>query len=248
MRVNTSIPEAVANKDEEGRAGSPRTKVSYHFQGLQLEDRVPAGGEISQLKFHTSKPHHTSTSTEDEEEEQLIRKRVKMLKETTNFKPASPTPNNKTLEIPETPDIHNPPQPRNAFIITIPSERPIDPTIAEKASKVVLHNDIDPVVFTSGGSPLSKIKSSGLSRSYPSINRLADSKSRRKRAGTPPLDEESGVVDPERAALTWHDDEITGRAFSLPPSPPNPTLLLQNQTNPERKQMTPPTPTTTAKA
>jgi len=91
----------------------------------------------------------------------------------------------------------------------------------------------------------------GLRRSYPSINRLADSKSRRKRTGTPPLvgaktnansakraptdgdpaaytasafciaeegeededgdddDDEVAIVDPVRAALTWHDDEIT---------------------------------------
>ncbi|KAI1385507.1 uncharacterized protein F4822DRAFT_345922 [Hypoxylon trugodes] len=61
-----------------------------------------------------------------------------------------------------------------------------------------------------------------LQKSYPSINRLSDSKSRsRKRAGTPPLakrnnksteptpDEEPIVIDPIRAALTWHEDEIT---------------------------------------
>ncbi|KAK8002658.1 U3 small nucleolar RNA-associated protein 25 [Apiospora arundinis] len=68
-----------------------------------------------------------------------------------------------------------------------------------------------------------KYGSSGqLKRSYPSINRLADSKSRsRRRAGTPPLsllrrkavetsiEEEPTVVDPVRAALTWHEDEIT---------------------------------------
>ena len=63
----------------------------------------------------------------------------------------------------------------------------------------------------------------GLHRSYPSINRLSDSKSRvKKRSGSPPLrlkktprrdqndeDEEMEIVDPVRAALTWHEDEIT---------------------------------------
>jgi hypothetical protein len=65
-----------------------------------------------------------------------------------------------------------------------------------------------------------------LQKSYPSINRLADTKSRcRKRMGTPPLfskqkamaqsveeeDEEEApvIVDPVRAALTWREDEIT---------------------------------------
>ncbi|KAI0886744.1 uncharacterized protein GGS22DRAFT_158588 [Annulohypoxylon maeteangense] len=62
--------------------------------------------------------------------------------------------------------------------------------------------------------------SSRLRKSYPSINRLSDSKSRsRKRAGTPPLtkrkttdasiEEEPVIVDPVRASLTWHEDEIT---------------------------------------
>ena len=68
-----------------------------------------------------------------------------------------------------------------------------------------------------------------LQKSYPSINRLSESKSRgRRRAGTPPLrlrkgpvrnvaddadeddeDEEMEIVEPIRAALTWHEHEIT---------------------------------------
>ncbi|KAH7322814.1 hypothetical protein B0I35DRAFT_188559 [Stachybotrys elegans] len=71
--------------------------------------------------------------------------------------------------------------------------------------------------------------SGALNRSYPSINRLSNSKSRvRKRSGTPPLrfkrspvpnekygddesttDEEIEIIDPLRASLTWHEDEIT---------------------------------------
>jgi hypothetical protein len=61
-----------------------------------------------------------------------------------------------------------------------------------------------------------------LQRAYPSINRLSESKSRRKRAGTPPLvgaktkgdartkgDPDAEIVEPIRASLTWHEDEIT---------------------------------------
>ncbi|KAL7951422.1 hypothetical protein V8C42DRAFT_304060 [Trichoderma barbatum] len=62
-----------------------------------------------------------------------------------------------------------------------------------------------------------------LQHTYPSINRLSESQSRKKRAGTPPLrfkkghpheglsdaDDEAEVVDPLRASLTWHEDEIT---------------------------------------
>ncbi|KAI1087175.1 hypothetical protein F5B19DRAFT_88119 [Rostrohypoxylon terebratum] len=67
------------------------------------------------------------------------------------------------------------------------------------------------------------MKNDGLGRlqkSYPSINRLSESKSRnRKRAGTPPLvkrkttepsaEEGPVIIDPIRASLTWHEDEIT---------------------------------------
>ncbi|KAH6983139.1 hypothetical protein BKA56DRAFT_483942 [Ilyonectria sp. MPI-CAGE-AT-0026] len=63
----------------------------------------------------------------------------------------------------------------------------------------------------------------GLNRSYPSINRLADSQSRVKKRTSSPLrfkktskrpdddddDAEIEIVDPVRAALTWHEDEIT---------------------------------------
>jgi hypothetical protein len=69
-----------------------------------------------------------------------------------------------------------------------------------------------------------------LHRAYPSINRLSESKSRgRKGVGTPPPshrkkgasaasaarddiaedEDDDGIVEPMRAALTWHDDEIT---------------------------------------
>ena len=86
----------------------------------------------------------------------------------------------------------------------------------EYAPPAPLQDTIDPAVV--------KVARSGasgrLQKSYPSINRLQDSKSRsRKRAGTPPVtkrkmaehkvEEEPEVIDPIRAALTWHEDEIT---------------------------------------
>jgi hypothetical protein len=58
----------------------------------------------------------------------------------------------------------------------------------------------------------------GLQRAFPFINRLSESKSTgRKRVGTPPpshkgsngQEEDYEIVEPIRAALTWHDDEIT---------------------------------------
>ncbi|KAI1333309.1 hypothetical protein F5Y16DRAFT_9590 [Xylariaceae sp. FL0255] len=75
-------------------------------------------------------------------------------------------------------------------------------------------------------SPAKNTRLGYLQKSYPSINRLSDSKSRsRKRVGTPPPsskrkntgqssgadreEEEPVIVDPVRAALTWREDEIT---------------------------------------
>ncbi|KAH7250044.1 uncharacterized protein BKA55DRAFT_512526 [Fusarium redolens] len=69
-----------------------------------------------------------------------------------------------------------------------------------------------------------KANHGSLHHAYPSINRLSESKSRvKKRTGSPPLrmkrpsrrpfedpdEEEVQIVDPVRAALTWHEDEIT---------------------------------------
>ncbi|KAI6083411.1 hypothetical protein F4821DRAFT_244803 [Hypoxylon rubiginosum] len=82
--------------------------------------------------------------------------------------------------------------------------------------RFMMQTDVDPTI-------LRTMKSGGsgrLQKSYPSINRLSDSKSRsRRRAGTPPMskrraaelpgDDEPIITDPIRAALTWHEDEIT---------------------------------------
>jgi hypothetical protein len=156
---------------------------------MRLED----GGAVSKLDFQRS-----SAPLEDEtQEDSMARKRVKVLADERL---------EMTLgkEIPEIP---------LSFKVA---------TVADNAGNTILRNTTDPVIFKGsiGGKP-----KAGLARAYPSINRLADSKSRapRKRMGTPPLvgsgeasleaeidEAERRVVDPERAALTWHDDEITG--------------------------------------
>ncbi|CEI69575.1 hypothetical protein FVEN_g7091 [Fusarium venenatum] len=71
---------------------------------------------------------------------------------------------------------------------------------------------------------LQKQTAGSLQHAYPSINRLPESKSRiKKRTASPPLrikrpsrrplddsdEDEVQIVDPVRAALTWHEDEIT---------------------------------------
>jgi hypothetical protein len=89
-----------------------------------------------------------------------------------------------------------------------------NPVQAEDSGEIKLDTAVDPSMIGVARS----LSVGGLKKSYPSINRLADSKSRgRKRAGTPPRrkvsevaeETETVVVDPVRAALTWHEDEIT---------------------------------------
>ncbi|KUJ10811.1 uncharacterized protein LY89DRAFT_689415 [Mollisia scopiformis] len=208
MRLNTNIPGVVRTEEDSGQ-GSPRTKVAYNFQGLHLED----GGAVG--RFELDGPRKSSLLPRDEydeedphREEEVLRKRVKVLKQRKIT----------TMEIPETPQVNT--ERENKFSIFIGPERTVDPIIGEKARAVVLSNEVDPMIFR--GSPVAKSKTSGLGNAYPSINRLADSKSRapKKRTGTPPLSgsadaimegvEPGRIVDPDRAALTWHDDEITG--------------------------------------
>lgn len=213
MRLNTDIPGTVVITSAEADAtGSPRTKVAYNFQGLQLED----GGTVSKLDLQRSNAPVLKPKEESAMEESAVRKRMKVF---GGQEKSGRTISGGSREIPETPD-------KRAFSIVFGPERRVDPIVAEKARGVVLHNEVDPVIFK--GTAVGEVKDagSGLGRAYPSINRLSDSQSRasakpKKRSGTPPLfgtaeasletdDGERRVVDEERAALTWHDEEITG--------------------------------------
>ncbi|RDW77289.1 hypothetical protein BP6252_05342 [Coleophoma cylindrospora] len=194
MRLSTNIPGAFVSVDDAPH-GSPRTKVAYNFQGLRLD----GGDEIS--KFDLRKEYDTNERMDFQRDDAAIRKRMKLL---------NGGEQEQEKEIPETP---------RAFTISIGRERTVDPIIPEKANQIVLHNDLDPVIFKGSAH---RVERAALPRTYPSVNRLAESSSRippKKRMGTPPLfgaadaslaPEASTIVDPDRAALTWHDDEITG--------------------------------------
>lgn len=212
MQLSTDIPGAIlimdTDDDDEKLTESPRTKVAYHFQGLQLEE----GSAVSKLDL--SKGNAPALQPRDESflEESAIRKRVRVL----GGKSSSPM--SPEREIPETPA-------SKGFQVVIGAERVVDPMVAEKAGQVVLHNEIDPAIFK--GATMGKMKAvKGLGRGYPSMNRLSDAKSRgpKKRMGSPPPlfgladaslevqaeEEEGDIAQPDRAALTWHDHEITG--------------------------------------
>ncbi len=91
------------------------------------------------------------------------------------------------------------------------------PIQVNESGHLALQTAVDPTLVR-----ISKSGGNGrLQKSYPSINRLQDSKSRsRRRAGTPPVsskrktaepkvENEPEVIDPIRAALTWQENEIT---------------------------------------
>ncbi|KAI2631281.1 hypothetical protein GGS21DRAFT_491910 [Xylaria nigripes] len=101
---------------------------------------------------------------------------------------------------------------------------------AKKTAKPKTSNPERPATTTSdnlcAAAVLETSASNHLQKTYPLVNRQVDSKPRaRSRAGTPPFsskwkgkaksikggqqDEGPVIVDPERAALTWQEDEIT---------------------------------------
>jgi hypothetical protein len=178
--------------DEDAASGSPRTRVAYRFQGLDLESVA-----ITKLDLRSSSQAGSAV-----EEDDPLRKRPKILE-------------GESAEIPETPE---------GLEGSFGSDGIEEPSQNFQGS-LQRNDEPGPVVFKGLGDH-TRSSSSKLSRSYPSINRLADSKSRgRKRLSSPPLsstmdasllDTEDMVVDPDRAALTWHEDEITGHDPSDP--------------------------------
>lgn len=178
--------------DEDAASGSPRTRVAYRFQGLDLESVA-----ITKLDLRSSSQAGSAV-----EEDDPLRKRPKILE-------------GESAEIPETPQ---------GLEGSFGSDGIEEPSQNFQGS-LQRNDEPGPVVFKGLGDH-TRSSSSKLSRSYPSINRLADSKSRgRKRLSSPPLsstmdasllDTEDMVVDPDRAALTWHEDEITGHDPSDP--------------------------------
>jgi hypothetical protein len=194
-RSSTKVSPSPIEDEDEG-CGSPRTNVAHQFQGLEIQ-----AGSISKLDLQSSFGNDGAPA-----EGNATRKRQKIFDL------------EEEIEIPETPEVG-----RATF-----NPDPVgEPVGLGFMNSFQIDNALKPVAFK-GLSAHSKSSAARLQRAYPSINRLADSKSRaRKRVGTPPrppsnitdatlVDIEDTIVDPDRAALTWHDDEITGHDPSDP--------------------------------
>ncbi|KAI1344492.1 hypothetical protein F5Y15DRAFT_113251 [Xylariaceae sp. FL0016] len=211
-----SLPPTRHTNDvvEDGNS-SPRTKVAHQLGDLALEGHQSGGGVVAPesgrhrqvndapIKFTPNSPEYVfdfdggrKSATEDmqldEEDDSTARKRPKFpLAQESDKEPN----NGKEFET---------------------STNEAGPVGINESGHPTFHAAVDPVVVKT-----SKATETGrLQKSYPSINRLADSKSRgRSRSRTPPITsrrkripgdwEDAPIVDPIRAALTWHEDEIT---------------------------------------
>ncbi|KAI1469298.1 uncharacterized protein F4812DRAFT_324874 [Daldinia caldariorum] len=219
--------ETSRNDDPEDGNSSPRSKVAQKFQELALgsgggvirNDRVDGsvlkgtrtetGSDEASPQFAIDSPRFSpeltifdfdggikgSTSIEDmqlDDDDTASRKRIKLANLTEH-------PNASKVG------------PEGEAYVTDPN-----PPGPPHSPRFTLQTAVDPAILRTA-----KTEGSGrLQKSYPSINRLSESKSRvRKRSGTPPLakrktteasaEEEHTIIDPVRAALTWHEDEIT---------------------------------------
>ncbi|KAI1803075.1 hypothetical protein F4811DRAFT_554207 [Daldinia bambusicola] len=219
--------ETSRSDDPEDGNSSPRSKVAQKFQELALgsgggviyNDRVDGsvfmgtrmetGSDEASPQFAIDSPRFSpelpffdfdggvqgGTSMEDmqlDDDDPASRKRVKLAGLTEHPNASEVGPEGKA-------DVTDP--------------NPPGPT---HSPRFTLQTAVDPAILRTA-----KTEGSGrLQKSYPSINRLSESKSRiRKRSGTPPLakrktteapaEEEPAIIDPVRAALTWHEDEIT---------------------------------------
>lgn len=218
---------------------SPRTKVAHRFRGLALADSgggaAAADGRVHDTE---SDPGRDTTDADTDkmdvdEDESKMRKRSKFTPPSVPSD-GSPRPKHQTLPL-----IQPQPQPQlSAERVEIPETPAVQKTepqiVAGPESRSVLDNGnvlfkplpafsepaADNAAPTAGPAKVPSTKQSSAANNRP----LESLKSKgRRRAGTPPLaasaskprnpdqpsDAAAEVIDPIRAALTWHEDEIT---------------------------------------
>lgn len=191
FRPDTS---SVAIPDDGG--SSPRSRVVHKFRGLALE----SGGGATGSDDDNDDNDDNDDDDSDAKDAESIRKRMRL----------------DVVMQDVLPPAGNPAEPQGTSIA--PAEDSL-----ERQPDIVREDDmISEPPKTTDTSDFGAVGS--LQHAYPSINRLSESKSKiKKRTGSPPLrmkrptrrpfgdvdEEEMEIVDPVRAALTWHEDEIT---------------------------------------
>lgn len=199
-------------------SNSPRTQTANKFRNLSLESNEGGGGapsssptdaiasqqpeSIDRQKLSPKSAVFGFNGAADAEEEDNIM-------QSDEDEDVAPRKRQKALSLDDgvTPDTNGE---SNA--------EASGPVYIDEHGKLTLDTAVDPSMVRM----VKNESSGGLRKSYPSINRLVNSKSRgRRRSGTPPasasrwkststtVEEGPIIVDPIRAALTWHEDEIT---------------------------------------
>ncbi|KAK8136183.1 hypothetical protein PG984_004123 [Apiospora sp. TS-2023a] len=223
MMFSFEAPNLPPSEPEDGNS-SPRTKVAHQFRDLAL---VESGGWGQRI----NPAYHASPTAKQSDLQQPVQTRFAPKPEVFDFDGARDTgnsitgsSNDKQMDLDDDGDATLRKRVKLPDCDTIAAFGTTGNTNADPAGPIGIDSDgrlsfqgVDPGIVKA------KYGSSGpLKKSYPSINRLADSKSRsRRRPGSPPfsssrrkvvetsIEEETTVVDPIRAALTWHEDEIT---------------------------------------
>lgn len=203
-------------------SSSPRTKVAHRFRGLALNDYGGSGGGVIAADNDT-RTATASDKMEVDEDELKMRKRTRISPIPPDASAAKFSRPVALAEIPETPEARTS-QPYSAADPTA-QEPPLAPTNDNSQTPQLNTTSqfvLDQALFTSSPRP----SPAKLSRPFPTAsNRHLEvlKPKGRKRAGTPPLvstgakgggaeqpkDADAEIVDPIRAALTWHEDEIT---------------------------------------
>jgi len=193
----------------EDGSSSPRTRVAHKFRGLVLEPQR-SGAPTSQRasgspepRWHA--PHDQGGSDGDDDDNDPARKRMKLPE--ADEKPSSifgsPGARNESRAL--GPSAAGVGDPQGEWAIGLQAVAD-DPTVAARAPQSVTHRNN--------------------THHHISANRHGESKSSRKRTGTPPPSlvpaktkadpdlpdsdpDEPEIVEPIRASLTWHEDEIT---------------------------------------
>ncbi|KAH8769153.1 hypothetical protein F5883DRAFT_65668 [Diaporthe sp. PMI_573] len=212
---------------------SPRTKVAHRFRGLALADSGGGATAADGPVHDTEAEPGRYTKMVVDEDQSMMRKRSKLTPPSVTsdgsprlqhqtVPPAQPQPqlSAKRVEIPETPAVQKV-EPQAAG----PESRPSlgDGHLLLTPSEYFGQPSAKNAVLSAG--PAKAASSKQPKQSSAANNRHLESlkPKGRRRAGTPPLvastsklgnadqpgDAAAEVIDPIRAALTWHEDEIT---------------------------------------
>lgn len=182
----TKFSFAVPPSSPEDGSNSPRTRVAHRFRGLALE----GGGGV------TDKGHDFSHDAMQEDTDVGVRKRVR-LPEVDQLSPELYETRQLAAAIAETAT--------EAAVASEPLPVQDGANTDEGQGRTVTHTD---TVTTHRTFPLMANEAGHKPRSPRAAS------PNRPRSGSPPLTTsasalEEGVVEPIRAALTWHEDEIT---------------------------------------